>query len=243
MYAPPRERTAAALGAGAIVLGMAVMLVLGLRVDWHRPAVPALISLDLPQDRPLPRPTPPPERKPALTSAPKDAAAPPGRKAEAAQVVAAPVIPLIIPPPVPVAPVAGTGSAAAQGAAQTGSGQGTGGAGDGTGGGGGLGGNGTGMPETGPRQIRGNLSWRDLPADVLGPGQQARVGVRYTVEVDGRVSRCIADRPSGYPQADALACQLIEQRFIFRPARDGAGRPVRSVIAETHTWFSRAERE
>ena len=242
MYAPPRQRTAAALGAGAVVLGMGLMLVLGLRVEWHRPVAPAMVSLDLPRDRPSPRPTPPPEHKPARTSAPKDAAAPPGRKAEAAQVVALPVIPLIVPPPVPVAPVAGTGSAAAQGAAQSGSGQGAGGVGDGTGGGG-IGGNGTGMPEIGPRQIRGKLSWRDLPVDVLGPGQQARVGVHYTVEVDGRVSGCVADRPSGYPQADALACQLIEQRFVFRPARDSAGRPVRSVILETHTWFSRAERE
>ena len=242
MYAPPRQRTAAALGAGAVVLGMGLMLVLGLRVDWRPPAAPAMVSLNLPQDRPSPRPSPPPERKPARTSAPKDAAAPPGRKAEAAQVVAPPVIPLIIPPPVPVAPVAGTGSAAAQGAAQSGSGQGAGGVGDGTGGGG-LGGSGTGVLEIGPRQIRGKLSWRDLPVDVLGPGQQARVGVRYTVEVDGRVSSCAADRPSGFPEADTLACRLIEQRFVFRPARDAAGRPVRSVIAETHTWFSRAEGE
>ena len=242
MYASPRERTAAALGAGAIVLGMALMLILGLRVVWHPPTTPGLVSLDLPRDRPSPRPTPPPERKPARTSAPKDAAAPPGRKAEATQIVAPPVVPLIVPPPVPVAPVAGTGSATSQGAAQSGPGQGAGGVGNGTGGGG-LGGNGAGMPEIGPRQIKGKLSWRDLPADVLAPGQQARVGVRYTVEVSGRVTGCRAERPSGFPQADALACRLIEQRFFFRPARDGAGRPVRSVIVETHTWFSRAEGE
>ena len=95
------------------------------------------------------------------------------------------------------------------------------------------------MPVVGPRQIRGKLTYRDLPPDVLQPGQQARVGVKYNVNTDGRVSGCRVDEPSGVRVADAMTCRLIEQRFVYRPARDRSGRPVRSIIVETHTWFTR----
>jgi protein TonB len=97
------------------------------------------------------------------------------------------------------------------------------------------------MPAVGPRQIRGKLSSRDLPAEVLQPGQSARVGVRYIVETDGRVTNCRVTEPSGFAVADQTACRLIEQRFIYRPARDERGQPVRSTIVEWHTWFSREE--
>ena len=243
MYASRRERTAAALASGTIVLGFAVMLVFGLRVGWLPPGAASLVSVDVAPDVPKSPPSEPPARRRTRESAPKDAAAPRALRNEATPIVAPPVIPLIVPPPVVTAPVAGAGSAASQGASDLpGPGQGAGGTGNGTGGGG-LGGNGDGggMPVVGPRQIKGRLTYRDLPDGLLEPGQQARVGVRYTVGIDGRVSGCIADEPSGLAVADSLTCRLIEQRFVFRPARDAAGRAVRSQIVEYHTWFSREE--
>jgi protein TonB len=47
---------------------------------------------------------------------------------------------------------------------------------------------------------------------------------------------------SGLPELDQIACRLIEQRFRYKPARDRAGRPVRSTIVETHSWFIREKR-
>jgi periplasmic protein TonB len=37
-------------------------------------------------------------------------------------------------------------------------------------------------------------------------------------------------------ELDQIACQLIEQRFRFRPALDEDGRPVASTLVENHTW-------
>ena len=243
MYAPRPERATASLGAAAIVLGLAAALFLGLRVGTPPQRQSALVTVEFP-----PEPPPPPDSVPPKhnrSKAPKDAAAPRALRNQATQIVAPPVVPLIEPPPVTAAPVTGTGDAASQGASQLpGAGQGAGGEGNGRGGGG-LGGdgdgNGEGMPVIGPRQIRGKLTYRDLPPGVLQPGQQARVGVQYNVNIDGRVSGCRVDEPSGVRVADAMTCRLIEQRFVYRPARDRSGRPVRSIIVETHTWFSREQ--
>jgi periplasmic protein TonB len=56
------------------------------------------------------------------------------------------------------------------------------------------------------------------------------------VEVDGRATGCRPVRSSGFPRIDALACRLIERRYVFRPALNRTGRPVRSIVEENHTW-------
>jgi protein TonB len=89
--------------------------------------------------------------------------------------------------------------------------------------------------------VGGKLSYRDLPDGVLPEGTEAAVAVIFAVNPDGRVSQCSAERSSGYPALDSLACRLIEQRFRFRPAKDRFGRPVRSWVAETHTWVAREQ--
>ena len=55
-------------------------------------------------------------------------------------------------------------------------------------------------------------------------------------QVDGSVTGCRAIRSSGHPPIDTAACRLIERRFRYRPALNRAGRPVRSVVEENHTW-------
>jgi protein TonB len=57
------------------------------------------------------------------------------------------------------------------------------------------------------------------------------------VGVDGHVSDCRITHSSGSNTLDGLTCGLIEKRFRFRPARDGSGRPVPSVIVENHSWI------
>lgn len=245
MYASatPRQTAASALASAGIVALIGLALVLGLRAGQVLHDTGSLISVVLDADKPPPPPEPKSKPKPSVKSAPKGAPSPRNLRNKAAQVVAPPPrILLAPPPPMPVATQSpGTGSAANNGASdQRGTGQGAGGIGNGLGGGG-QGGDGWGRPVKGPRQIRGKLSYADMPDGLLQEGQEASVGVIYTVEIDGRVSQCRADQPSGYAVLDALTCRLIEQRFRFRPARDRAGDPVPSKITERHYWFVRPE--
>lgn len=244
VYATPRERAASALAALGVVLLALLGLIFGLRVGQmvRNPGAMVAVLQRIEPEPPKPQPSarPQPARKPAAKGAP----ALPNLRNQATPVVAPPIVmPLIPPPPIVVATQAGTGQAASTGASDlAGPGQGAGGEGDGMGGGG-SGGDGTGLAATGPRQIRGRLSFKDMPDGVIADGQEARVGVRYTVDADGHVRDCHAEEPSGFPSLDALTCRLIRERFVFRPARDRMKRPVRSVIVEAHTWFKRPETE
>lgn len=234
----PAARTGAALLSGALVSGIALAMIFGLArgiVTIPR-QVTELVSLDLP---PVQRPAPEPTRA-SPRPAPSEVASARNRRNKATAVVAAPVRVPAPPPQIPAATAPATGAAARNGAAdQPGPGQGAGGTGNGLGGGGSGGsGDGSGIA-AGPRQIRGRLSVSDFPDGLIGPGQQASVGVRYTVEIDGRASNCAVLRSSGYATVDAMACRLITQRFRYRPATNRAGQPVRATIAETHTWFNR----
>lgn len=225
------------------MLLLAFALVFGLRVGVVARDPGALLAVLLaPTKQPEPK-QPEREVRPAETKAAKGAPSPRNLRNQATPVVAPRVVPLIVPPPIVVATQAGTGQASSTGASDLpGPGQGAGGFGNGNGGGG-DGGGGTGGVVTGPRQIRGKLSFKDLPEGLLAPGSEARVGVRYVVDVDGSVSGCVADQTSGIIALDVLACRLIEQRFRFRPARDRAGRPVRDTIVEAHSWFIREKED
>lgn len=224
-----------------MVLLMAAMLVLGLRVSIEHRGPTALVSVKLGP------PPPAPPRTPAVpaksTAAAKDAPSPRNLRNKATQVVAPPpAVPLASPAPVVVATRAGVGDAASSGAAaRPGPGQGAGGFGDGTGGGGRGGDGDGGEAVVGPRQVRGDLSFSDLPEELKGLGVEAVVGVRYVVQPDGSVTNCRIERRSVLPPVDALTCRLIERRFRFRPARDRYGRAVRAMIVESHTWYIEAD--
>ena len=246
-YAPGiKERAVSALAAALTLALLVWALISGLAFSVLPHAPTALVSIDLAPPRPEPTPKPPVYKpKPSARSAPKGAPAPPALRNRATPVAAPiPKIVLTPPPPIVVATRAATGAAVNTGASDLpGPGQGARGIGDGFGGGGyGGDGDGGGRGETGPRQIRGRLAYRDLPDDILPDGGRAEVGVRFVVAVDGRVTSCEADEPSGYPALDRLTCRLIMERFRYRPALDGRGRPVRSTVVESHGWFAGPER-
>ena len=237
MRAPTRDRAAAGLLSGALVSAIGWALILGLDVEVRRAAGEALQAFDLTDPPPPPpaRVAPPPVR----SARPEGRAAPPNIRSNATALVAPlPVVPLPVPPPVVAAPVAHTGSDATQGAAdRVGPGQGAGGEGDGFGGGGRGDGDGGGEgAETPPRLIRGRFSNATLPEYLRDRDGVYALELRYSVEADGRVTGCRAVRPSGWPELDQRACRTAEDRFRFRPALDGAGRPVRSAIVTRQEW-------
>lgn len=240
---PPRAVSAAlSLGLTAAIVAL---LVLGGAVSGQHRALPGLLSVDLSEPPPPPRPKERPVERTADKAAPKDAPGMRNLENKATAVVAPPVTPLIPPPPVTTAPVADVGSAAQTGASPLpGPGRGAGSYGDGLGGGGTGGdgdGDGAGEAVEGPRRLSGRMAYRDLPEGLLPEGREAAVRVVYAVRRDGRVEDCEIDRSSGIRTIDTLTCRLIEQRFRFRPALDRGGRPVRSFVQETHTWYASPE--
>ena len=205
-----------------------------------------LVSLEAREPRPaMPQP---PKPRAVQAAKPKGSKAtgapsPPNLRNQATQIVAPKLEPLIVPPPIVAATQAGTGRAANTGASdRVGPGQGAGGFGDGFGGGGdGAGGDGGG--DVPPRWIKGRLRFSDLPAGLLEAERGGSVSVRYVVNIDGRVGNCLVTRSSGSAELDQITCALIERRFRFDPSRDGRGRPVRSIIVETHSWTIESSEE
>jgi len=244
------ERVRAALPVAAIHALLALALLRGLA------PVPAaddedrvkLIDLALPP--PVPELSPPPapstgETDSRRTGAPREegAASPPNLESRATEIVA-PTRP--VPSPLPAAATANSGKDPTQGAAPvSGPGTGSGGLGRGTGsgaggdgaGGGGEGGYGDGRGLRPPRWLRGRLRDSDYPRGLGEAGVRGRVGVRYVVETDGRVTNCSVTRSSGSSVLDGTTCALIEQRFRYEPARDRFGRPIRSNLVESYEWL------
>lgn len=170
-----------------------------------------------------------------MTDAAKGKPSPPNLRNKAAPVVAPPpVVRLPPPPPIAVAQVPNTGAAAQTGASdRAGSGQGAGGAGNGNGGGG-EGGDGDIAPE--PIRDRLKIAW--LPPEVRQTinGTMQVVGVRYSIELDGRIGSCQVTRSSGNRLLDEATCSAIQQHFRYKPARDADGQPFVATMVNTEGW-------
>lgn len=249
MYEPHPPRAVSAATSFALTAGVVAMLVFGFGAEQVKHAVPGLVSIQLGEPPPPPPPPPRPKERPTerktTKAAPKNEEGARNLRNTATPIVAPPIVPLIVPPPVMTAPIANTGAAAQTGASdRPGPGQGAGLSGDGLGGGG-LGGDGDGdgdgLMARPPRQVGGRISYRDLPEDTLALGEEAAVTVTYTIERDGTANGCRVERSSGYPSIDSLTCRLIEQRFRFRPAVNRQGQAIRTPTRQNHYWYAREE--
>lgn len=234
------DRLAALIGVGMIhaVLGYALFAGLSMRMIAKPEEALKLFTVTPPEP-----PPPIEEHKPAAHAAPlrEGAAAPRNLRSRATEIVA-PAPPIVIaPPPIVAAPVPAAGNEQSSGASPL-PGPGTGSGGQGTGTGSGRYGDGPGGGGgTGPRQIKGRIRSSDYPRAAVEAGSSGMVSVRYTVAVDGHVSRCMITRSSGSRDLDETTCQLIRQRFRFEPARDAYGRPVQADIVEDHEWIMERE--
>ncbi|SOB87029.1 protein TonB [Sphingomonas guangdongensis] len=240
-----RARARGGIAAAVVCVAVGYALLLGLAVRHGVPTDDPLAVFEIAPEPPPPkqRSIPPPRR----SRRPEGAAAPPNLRAKPTEIVA-PKVELILPPPLPVvvtAPVAGPGAEASAGASdRPGPGTGAGGIGTGFGGGGDGDGDGGGWrDETPPELIRGRLRDSDYPRGLGDEGISGTVGVRYLVWSDGRVRTCRVTRSSGSDVLDRLTCRLIQERFRFRPSRDGLGRAVPAEIVESHSWIVEEESE
>lgn len=243
-FATRRQRVLSAGASALAVAGMAGLLWSGLRVDQVAQAARSLIAVDLvpPPPSPTPSPTPPP--KPAAKSAPKGDPGERNLKNKATQIVAVkPPVLIVKPPPVAVATTAAnTGNASQSGQSdRAGPGQGAGGAGNGLGGGG-DGGDGDGIAAVGPKRIRGRLSYGDLPDGLRERMEEVHLETDCIIGADGSVNACRVVRSSGYRAVDALVCDLLEQRYFYRPAVNARGRAISVHWLQNHYFIPNEER-
>lgn len=209
-----------ALVRGFAPLGLAPM------ADALRPVVSAVAFA----------PSPPPfSAPPVRTHQSEGASGANASKASPAAIVAAPA--RIVVTPLLAAPAAGPGEDTRSGAGVAGAGTGGAAGGAGTGSGGGGQGAGGRFVATPPVKIAGELVERDYPRSGRAQRLGTAVIVVLTVGEDGHVSACRIHRPSGSPEADALTCQLAQQRFRFRPALDQNGAPIEAPFGWQQRFF------
>lgn len=178
----------------------------------------------------------PPDRAPATRShRDEGASGVAARRAQADQIIAAPE--RVPAPAMTAAPVAGTGSDSRSGASA--GGEGTGGAASGTGTGSGGAGSGSGgrIVATRPVKIAGELAEGDYAREGRARRLGSAVIVVLTVGIEGRVTACRVQQPSGDPDADAVTCRLATARFRFRPALDQNGEPIVALFGWQQRFF------
>ena len=71
----------------------------------------------------------------------------------------------------------------------------------------------------------------NYPSRALREETEGTVGVRVTVNADGRVSGCQVSGSSGSSILDAAACKGMERYARFNPALDAAGNPTSGSFA------------
>ncbi|MEO6248290.1 MAG: energy transducer TonB [Sphingomicrobium sp.] len=77
--------------------------------------------------------------------------------------------------------------------------------------------------------IGGSITDRDYPEAAKRAGLQGVVDVRVIVMTNGRARDCRVDHSSGSAELDRMTCALVEQRLLFSPALDAAGKPFEEV--------------
>jgi len=73
----------------------------------------------------------------------------------------------------------------------------------------------------------------DYPSQSLNDGEDGRTRFVLLVDEAGQVKDCMVEKSSGIASLDAQACIAVMKRARFRPARDSAGKPIRSTWSDT----------
>jgi TonB family protein len=85
--------------------------------------------------------------------------------------------------------------------------------------------------------LRGVFNVGDYPSEALYRNQEGQAQFLLLIDEQGKVAGCHVSKPSGIPALDGMGCQAIRERARFTPARDKAGRPVRSaLVTPPITW-------
>ncbi|WP_447930562.1 energy transducer TonB [Sphingopyxis fribergensis] len=227
-----RQRALSGGSALIAVLAVGFGLASGLDLDVVRKASEAITAIAIPAPPPPREQVVPPEAPSEKASGKASAA---NKHAKAAPVFAPKAKLPPVAPPIAAAPRPGTGNDASAGATPIpGAGSGAGGRGDGTGAGGTGSGTGGGTKAV---WRSGTIRDRDYPREASRAKAGGEVEVRFTIEASGRVSGCRVTRSSGDASLDRTTCELIEERFRFKPAANAAGEAVASQYGWRQSWW------
>jgi len=91
------------------------------------------------------------------------------------------------------------------------------------------------LPKT-QRPAKSYVSFSDYPGDAMSRREQGMSGVRFWVGTDGRVSDCQVVESSGSATLDKKTCEIVVQRFRFKPAMTRDGAAVRSLSFFRLRW-------
>jgi TonB family protein len=76
----------------------------------------------------------------------------------------------------------------------------------------------------------------DYPVSALRENKQGTSGVRFWVDMNGKVRDCQIVESSGSSDIDAQTCAIITKRARFAPARTKDGSPVESIGFQRVRW-------
>jgi len=73
----------------------------------------------------------------------------------------------------------------------------------------------------------------NYPARAQREERQGRVGVRVSIDSDGRVTSCSVTSSSGSSDLDSAACDGMQRYARYNPATDGDGQPTSGSVSTT----------
>lgn len=73
----------------------------------------------------------------------------------------------------------------------------------------------------------------DYPPKLLRQGQEGFVNVRLIISDAGLVESCAVQRATQTKEFEALVCEKLTKRALFRPAIDASGKNIRSFYTQT----------
>ena len=78
--------------------------------------------------------------------------------------------------------------------------------------------------------VRGVFRHEDYPEDAIAAEQSGTTSFTLMVDEKGAVMDCAIRQSSGIATLDAMGCQVLRERAKFIPARDLAGKPIKSIF-------------
>ena len=84
--------------------------------------------------------------------------------------------------------------------------------------------------ESATGDIRSLFTPKDYPTEALKRQQQGTAQYQLLVDEKGGIAGCDIFASSGVPVLDSTGCEVLKEKARFSPAKDGQGKPVRSVV-------------
>ncbi len=76
----------------------------------------------------------------------------------------------------------------------------------------------------------------DYPSQALKELRGGRTRIAVLVDETGATKDCVVEEHSGVATIDAQTCIIVMKRSKFEPARDSAGKPVKSFLSYSFKW-------